>query len=334
MVALPTSSASDDRDESEVVDDPSAAEELSAGPAVRETLEARLKRRALQLLVLATLAALLYTAVQAWRIRSEGLRQREVVAALEEAGFVIEERSAPSVGWMADLFGREFFTSPTAVTTRGPVDDAAASRLSELPTLEKVNLSGAQIGDATLANLAGLKELNALYLADTYASDKGIILLAALPRLERLDLTRTQVKGPGLETVAKLPSLRSLWLDGTTLDADAPTRLSASPSLVYLSLKSTGVRGQSLASLEKIKTLQSLYLDENQLTDADIAYLSEARQLTNTLSLYGAPIGDDSVENLGKFSSLKTLSLEQTRLTPEGLAMLQRILKETRILYP
>jgi Leucine-rich repeat (LRR) protein len=310
-------------------------EEGVESPVLRETPEVRLKRRILQILTLAGLLLLLYGSIQAWRIRAEGLRQREVVAALEQAGFEIQERSAPSVGWLADLFGEEFFTSPTAVAAVNPaIDDAAAARLSELASLEKVTLAGADVGDATLANLAGSKNLTALYLADTSVTDRGLILLAALTKLERLDLTRTRVKGPGLEAVAKLPALRNLWLDGTSLNADAPTKLSASPSLVYLSLKSTGVRGESLASLEKIKTLESLWLDENQLTDADVGYLSEARQLTNTLSLYGAPVTDASVEDLGKFSSLKTLILEQTRITPEGLAMLQRILKETRILYP
>lgn len=325
----------DDRDDDDA-DDPSTFDEsVPASRYVPETLEARLKRRAIQLLLLVGLVVLIFGSIQAWSIRSEGLRQREVVAALDKAGLSVEERSAPSVGWLADLFGEDFFTSPTAIAVTNPsVDDSAAARLSELPSLEKVTLTGADVGDTTLANLAGLKDLNAIYLADTNVSDKGLVLLAALSRLERLDLTRTKVKGSGLDTVAKLPALRNLWLDGTALDADAPAKLSASPSLVYLSLKSTGVQGESLASLEKIKTLESLWLDENALTDADVGYLAEARQLTNTLSLYGAPITDASIEDLGKFSSLKTLSLEQTRITPEGLAMLQRILKETRILYP
>lgn len=335
MVALPTP---DDRydDADDLYDDRSdVLDEDSANGSMRPPLAVRLKRWAIQLAVAVAIALVAYGAVQAWRIRSAGLRQREIVAALKEKGIVVEERSSPSVAWLRDLFGEEFFTAPTAVAASGSsVDDSAADALAELPSLEKITLAGTQIGDATLRDLARLENLSGLYLADTNVSDDGLAALAGLPRLERLDLTRTKVRGPGLEAVAKLPALRSLWLDGTSLDADAPTRLAASPSLVYLSMNATGARGEALASLKEIKTLETLYLDDNDLSDADVVQLSEARQLTNTLSLYGSPITDASVESLGKFSGLQTLKIEETRITPEGLAMLQRILKKTTILYP
>lgn len=327
MTSLPESDNDEHEGEGEV-------DSLDERP-LRPSLEARLKRGALRAVFAIGVLLALFAAVAAFRTRSEGLRQREVVAALESAGFRVEERSSPSVAWLADLFGEEFFTAPTVIRAGdAAIDDESAARLAELSSLRQIDLGRTKISDATLAKLAGLKNLEALFLQETGVTDEGLASLVSHGKLERLDLSRTGVTGQGLDAVAKLPALRRLWLDETRLDATALPRLGSSPALVYLSLKSTGVAGEPLTSLKELKRLETLYLDDNRLTDDDLAYLADARQISGTLSLAGTSITDASVENLGKFSGVRTLSLERSDMTSFGVERLQRILRTTTILGP
>ena len=71
--------------------------------------------------------------------------------------------------------------------------------LSELVTLDNLNLSGAPITDAGLEYLAHLNSLRQLDLSNTAVGDEGLRHLEMLPRLRYLTLTGTRVTGEGVK---------------------------------------------------------------------------------------------------------------------------------------
>jgi RNA polymerase sigma factor (sigma-70 family) len=85
--------------------------------------------------------------------------------------------------------------------------EAGLKELSELPNLEELILK-ARVDDAGLRQLAKLKSLRALYLANNKVTDAGLAELKALTSLRRLDLWHTRVTDAGVADLRKaLPAL-------------------------------------------------------------------------------------------------------------------------------
>ncbi len=81
--------------------------------------------------------------------------------------------------------------------------------------VEKVRFSGPSVTDADLAHLAGLTNLEGLYLSGTQVTDAGLAHLAGLTNLQELDLGNTQVTDAGLAHLAGLTNLVELYLTNT-----------------------------------------------------------------------------------------------------------------------
>ena len=74
-----------------------------------------------------------------------------------------------------------------------------------------VKLSGEDVTDALLKHLAGLKQLQTLYLRETQVTDAGLQHLAGLKQLQELYLDETKVTGKGIADLEKaLPKLAIL----------------------------------------------------------------------------------------------------------------------------
>ena len=82
-----------------------------------------------------------------------------------------------------------------------------------------------QVSDAGLAALAGHPKLKSLWIGGLEGlhpiGDAGVAHLATLPQLEELDLQHTRVTIDGLRPLQKLPKLKSLLLSGSTADNHA-----------------------------------------------------------------------------------------------------------------
>ena len=70
-----------------------------------------------------------------------------------------------------------------------------------------LGLDETKMTDAGLKELAGLKSLQALYLAGTRVTDAGLKEVAGLKSLQTLDVRRTKVTDAGLKELAGLNSL-------------------------------------------------------------------------------------------------------------------------------
>ncbi|HMF18731.1 MAG TPA: protein kinase [Gemmataceae bacterium] len=134
-------------------------------------------------------------------------------------------------------------------------DSLALSDLSSLNemNLTSLNLRQANVGDADVKNLTGMKELQVLSLWQTKVTDVGLKELAALKNLQRLSLQATAVTDVGLKELAGLARLTALDLYAVPKVTDA-----------------------GLEELARLKTLKEVDLRGTNVTDGGVDKLAAA----------------------------------------------------------
>ncbi len=75
-----------------------------------------------------------------------------------------------------------------------------------------LKIGSTAVTDKALKDIAGLKNLNKLYLEHTGITDEGIAQLGNLPGLEYLNLIGTKVTDAGISKIAGLKGLKSIYL--------------------------------------------------------------------------------------------------------------------------
>jgi Leucine-rich repeat (LRR) protein len=99
------------------------------------------------------------------------------------------------------------------VLSYNSLDSTAAAALAGIPKLEQLHLTSTNIGDSDLANIAKIKTLTHLKVADNKKiTDRGIASLAVLPNLRMVDASGTSVSINCLNSLKKMHSLRSLTI--------------------------------------------------------------------------------------------------------------------------
>lgn len=158
-----------------------------------------------------------------------------------------------------------------ASTTWLELSGSAFSALDRLPAdirrmrgLQRLNLSGTQIGDADLGALVGLTELQSLALSGTAISNAGLRHLAVLPKLESLYLSQTQIGDVGLAALAGMSALRRLYLSNTLITNLGLHHLTA---LRLRNLDLGGTMITDVSALAAISGLHQLYLINTQVRD-------------------------------------------------------------------
>ncbi len=218
-----------------------------------------------------------------------------------------------NVGWMdMDLyFNRHIFAAEGDARSRGewydPTSGMPVFQFSEWQegVLGKLPDPGAPFGlclnltkmtDSGLKELAGLKSLQALYLAETQVTDAGLKELADRKTLQTLDVRGTKVTDAGLKELAGLQGLQSLYLTGCQVTDVGVKELAGLKSLQVLNLGDTKVTGAGLAGL---KSLQALYLYNTAVTDVGLKDLAELKSL-QMLNLASCPgVTDAGLKYLG-----------------------------------
>ncbi|NOS69637.1 MAG: hypothetical protein HOP33_06880 [Verrucomicrobia bacterium] len=122
--------------------------------------------------------------------------------------------------------------------------------LKNVLCLVDINLGGAKIKDADLANIKGLINLNRLHLENTPVTDAGLVHLKGLVNLDYLNLYGTAVTDAGLEHLKELTQLKHLYLWQTkTTTAGVANLKKALPNVDI----STGAELKEIAKPEEKK---------------------------------------------------------------------------------
>ena len=123
--------------------------------------------------------------------------------------------------------------------------------LPQFPELQWLNLDDADLTDEDLLQLADLRNLEILALANTRLRGPGLRHLFKPSKLRQLVLSKTDIDDSALEIVASMTSLESVWLDGTRITNAGLKHLEKLPKLRGLSCSNTEVTEIGLDDLLK-----------------------------------------------------------------------------------
>jgi hypothetical protein len=132
------------------------------------------------------------------------------------------------------------------------ITDAGLANVRNLKGLRDLNLYDVRgVTDAGLENLAGLTQLRTLNLSNVPVTDRGLRHLTNMAELTHLFLSGTRITDAGLDNVKGLGKLLSLDVSGTALTDGAVDRLIAVPNLKIVNGKSTGISERGASSFAK-----------------------------------------------------------------------------------
>jgi internalin A len=175
--------------------------------------------------------------------------------------------------------------------------DGVVPRLPQPPQAFGLKFADVRENGAGLKDLAGLKNLRYLNIAQTLATDAGLRELAGLSRIQKLDLCGTHVGDAGLAQLAGLENLESLNLEGTQLTDAGLQALDGLKNLRVLSLGDTQVADKGLKELAGLKNLKVLDLYLTRVTDAGLKELAGLKNL-ESLNVGATDVTDAGVKKL------------------------------------
>lgn len=124
-----------------------------------------------------------------------------------------------------------------------------------------LKLGGTQITDASLKEIAKLKNLNKIHLDHTAVTDVGLSQLKNLPYLEYINLVNTQVSDSGLKDIAAMKGLKSVYVWQSAVTDDAVSQVSKQYPNVRI------VNGYNAATVSQfLKAGDSIHVREAQGT--------------------------------------------------------------------
>ncbi|MEZ6045681.1 MAG: hypothetical protein R3C11_08905 [Planctomycetaceae bacterium] len=217
--------------------------------------------------------------------------------------------------------------------------DVGMQNLKYFKKLKRLNLSGSDISDESLAVLSHLTNLEDLSLSNTKITSRGIVSLKNLPNLRYLHLDGTNINSDAAETLQTLPSLQLINLSNTVFDDTGIKRLTAQQKIRDLILERTRITenvfedlnrmqlstlaiGYCHISSEGLRNLQpvdSLSLQGLQFTREDIQHLFTETTAYTELNLTDSSWSDDLMDLLTNLKSCNRLNLSRTAITTSGL---------------
>ena len=207
-----------------------------------------------------------------------------------------------------------------------PLKALAPAALAEI-SMESMPATG-----NSLAQIAHLTGLEALYLGDTTVTDIALAHVEGLSSLKILDLHSTEVTDDGLQHIEGLTALRELILYGCQVTDKGLEHLAGLTSLEGLYLGGgMDISGKGLKHLAGLKSLKRLDLWQTDVDDDALEHLVPLTGLTE-LSLGGTQVTDNGLGCLMKLRGLRQLNLAGLNLTEDPVAALEKALPECEIL--
>lgn len=142
------------------------------------------------------------------------------------------------------------------------------AQITDLPILERLNLSGTQIDDQAIEAITRFPKLRELRIANTHVSNQHLAKLAELELLVHLDLRQTKIDGESLEVLATLPKLETLILAETNISTHELATLSPLTKLVTLDLYGLEFDEASVEQLKDFKSLRFVRVKDSQVDEA------------------------------------------------------------------
>jgi hypothetical protein len=145
------------------------------------------------------------------------------------------------------------------------IDDDGLRLIKHLP-LRELWLQETKISDASAQTLSQIKSLDFLQLNATSLSDAFLEQLQPLPELENLGLRGTDVTGDGMKYLSRHPKLKKLDVYHTEVDDSGVAYFVACQSLGEIGLSMTKVTDAVFEHLDKLPKLTDVDLNASPVT--------------------------------------------------------------------
>jgi hypothetical protein len=155
------------------------------------------------------------------------------------------------------------------------IDDDGIRQIAHLP-LQELWLQETKITDASAATLSQIKSLNFLQLNATSVSDSFLERLEPLPELENLGLRGTRVTSAGMKYVTRHSKLKDLDVYQTDVDDSGVLSLVDCPSLTSLGLSMTKVTDGVFEHLARLPNLEDADLSASPVTTEAVLAFEKA----------------------------------------------------------
>lgn len=300
-------------------------------------------RRRVAILALASAA---WAAPAAWAATDAGWIEQAGGTVTRDAGgnvVAVDLRSSwatdsdmPRLAQMKDL--KRLDLSLTRISDRG------LRALKAAPAIEELNLYFAeQISDEGAATVKGWKHLQRLNLRGAKITDATLEFLSGVSTLESLDIGWAQITDTGLEHLAPLTNLRRLAMGGNKLTDTALQFLRQMPQIEYLDLGGAQRTDSGLWSLlltdagveaiAAVTELLDLRLAGTSITAHGVELLKPLARLER-LNLQGCRrLRDDAAATLAGFRQLRMLDLKDSGLSEQGVARIRAALPDCQVMY-
>lgn len=189
--------------------------------------------------------------------------------------------------------------------------------LERFPGLTSLNLSGTEINDASLHNIALLADLYSLHLNGTKITDACMPALKNCPRLGSVSLPNTEITTAGAKQLLALPTVGDLNLSKTKVSDEFLAHVNSS-SVHRLLLSGTGISDQGVKSLKGNHRISDLDLRGTQVTSACLDDLATFRNL-QYLNLSSTKVDDEGLKKLAPLKKLHGLNLSDTSVSDAGV---------------
>lgn len=225
-----------------------------------------------------------------------------------------------------DLAGRLAQLEGLQVLSAVSVD--AGLRMRGYLQLREFRAESSGLGDSTLAELAALPSMTALYVSGNRAiSTLGNAMSRAIHTLELRD---TKFDDSAMEHIAKaLPRLHCIDVPGTRVTAEGIAMLArGAGNLQSLAIDAGQLAATSIDALDRCRRLVELYLYGAETTSATLASISHLG--LRELNLVGARVSDDVVPHLAAMPRLRVLRTGGA-LSPFALRALRALQPELSV---
>lgn len=225
------------------------------------------RRRWLQFSVRSLLVLMLFCCVgfELWNVYVEPYRrQARLAAQITDLGGMVDTQGVNT--WWGSLLGRKYACHLLEVGfLQPPTHHNWLVRLADAPHLRTLYLENVPIGDAGLAPLDNLHELELLGLAECGVTDAGLMHLQKLTRLKNLQLKGCRITDAGIAALEHLTELDRLDLTGTQVTDAGIARLASKQKLTEILLDDTDVTEASLAHLRMLPGLYQVKASGTQI---------------------------------------------------------------------
>jgi hypothetical protein len=166
------------------------------------------------------------------------------------------------------------------------IDDEGLGEIAHLP-LRVLWLQETKITDASAATISQIQTLDFLQLNATSLSDAFLEHLEPLPELENVGMRGTKVTADGMKYLPRHPKLKKLDVYHTQVDDAGVQHLVACQSLSDLGLSMTKVTNEVFESLNQLRNLTNADLSANRPITTEAVMAFEKKHPKCDIEWYG-----------------------------------------------